>query len=243
LGSNTIQYRATDRAGNVETTKSQTITVTAAPNAVILIPSPTISRPPSNTENTETMPQVLGEQKERPSNEQYAKDQILDALAGADTDTLLDYLGKTRDTALEVKVSQDYGKYLILDKAAMNFIAYGTKSTDKLGMGERAGVLRSYQYAFGKLPQTPDDWQDAVNIATNQLPVKRSKKAEQEAQAVVRKIYGKLDSQSVMMIAYGLRPETRDITKERLELRRFGQIFGKMPSSVFDWNIFRELVY
>ncbi len=245
LGSNTIQYRATDRAGNVETTKSKTIEIVATPNAVILI-SPSGS---SNTEvpkqnsNDEPAPQVLGEVAERPANEQYTKDEILNALALADTDKLLDYLGKIRDTALETKVGQDYGKYLVLDKAATNFITYGTKSTDKLGLGERAGVLRSYQYAFGKLPQTAADWQDAVNIATNQLPIKRSKKAEQEARAIVRKIYGGLENQSVMMIAYGLRPETRDIKKEQTDLSRFGRIFGKMPSSVFDWNIFRKLVY
>ncbi len=248
LGSNTIQYRATDRAGNVGTVKSKTIEIVAAPNAVIFIspPSPSnsdITDAPKQNSNTETTPQVLGEVKKRPTNEQYTKDEILNALALADTDKLLDYLGKTRDTALETRVMQSYGRYLILDKAATNFITYGTKSTDKLGLGERAGVLRSYQYTFNKLPQTAADWQDAVNIATNQLPVKRSDKAEQEAQAVVRKIYGKLDNQSVMFIAYGLRPETRDIIKERLELKRFGQIFGKMPSSVFDWNIFRKLVY
>ncbi len=185
----------------------------------------------------------MGETKERPANEQYTKDQILDALTTADTDMLLDYLGKTRDVDLEARVSQNYDQYLVLDKAALNFVAYGTKSTEKLGIGERAGVLRSYQYAFGKLPQIADDWQDVVNIATNQLPIKRSSKAEQSAQIAVRKIYGKLDNQSVMFIAYGLRPEVRDIKKERTELRRFGIIFGKMPSSVLEWNIFRKLVY
>jgi len=245
LGSNTVQYRATDRAGNVESTKSRTIEIVVAPNAVIFIspPSSNNTEVPKQNPNVETAPQVLGEVIERPANEQYTKDEILNALALADTNTLLDYLGKTRDTALEAKVSQDYGKYLILDKAATNFITYGTKSTDKLGLGERAGVLRSYQYAFGKLPQTADDWQDAVNIATNQLPVKRSKKAEQEAQVIVKKIYGKLDNQSVLMIAYGLRPVIRDIKKEQAELAKFGRIFGKMPSSVFDWNVFRKLVY
>ena len=245
LGSNTIQYRATDRAGNVESTKSKTIEIVAAPNAVIFISPPSSGNKevPKQNPNVETIPQVLGEVIERPANEQYTKDEILNALALADTDTLLDYLGKTRDTGLEARVVQNYGKNLVLDKAATNFITYGTKSTDKLGLGERAGVLRSYQYAFGKLPQTTDDWQDAVNIATNQLPIKRSKKSEQEAQVIVKKIYGKLDNQSVLTIAYGLRPETRNIAKERLELKRFGQIFGKMPSSVFDWNIFREIVY
>lgn len=245
LGSNTVQYRATDRAGNMESTKSKTIEIVAAPNAVIIVPSPSprsIDVPKQNI-NNEPAPQVLGEVVERPINERYTKDEILNALALAYTDTLLDYLGKTRDTILEAKVNQDYSKYLILDKAAINFIAYGTKSTEKLGLGERAGVLRSYQYAFNKLPQTMEDWQDTVNIATNQLPVKRNTKVEQEAQAVVKKIYGHIDNQSVIAIAYGLRPEIRDIKKERSGLKRFGQIFGKMPSSVLDWSIFRKLVY
>ena len=238
LGSNTIQYRATDRAGNVESTKSKTIEIVAAPNAVIFI------SPPSSTSNVEVpAPKVLGQEIERPANERYTKDEILNVLALADTDKLLDYLGKTRNTVLEAKVAQDYGKNLVLDKAATNFITYGTKSTDKLGLGERAGVLRSYQYAFGKLPQTAADWQDAVNIATNQLPIKRNIKVEQEARAVVRKIVGRIDNQSVLAIAYGLRPEVRDIKREQVELGRFGRIFGKMPSSVFDWNVFRELVY
>jgi len=249
LGSNTIQYRATDRAGNVESTKSKTIEVVAAPNAVIIVPSRPIATAPGgqalpNLERSVGQaPQVLGEEVERPANEQYTTDQILDALATADTDVLLDYLGKTRDVILEDKVTQDYGKYLVLDKAATNFIVYGTKSTGKLGIGERAGVLRSYQYVFGKLPQTTNDWQDVVNISTNQLPVKRNTKVEQEARVITRKIYGKVDDKSVLMIAYGLRPEIRDMSKEQSGLSRFGRIFGKMPSSVFDWNVFRKIIY
>ena len=240
IGNTIVQYQSTDRAGNVETTKSREITVTAAPNAVISIPSSSATSP---ADSAGKPPQILGEQVERPANEQYTKDDILEALSQAKTEILLDYLNQVPNPTLEQRVAQDYGQGLSLDQPSINFIAYGTKSTQKLGLGERLGVLRSYQYAFGKLPQTAADWQDAVNIATNQLPVKRSIKAEQEARVVVRKIYGKIDSQSVMFIAYGLRPIARDIKKEQTELARFGRIFGKMPNSVFDWNVFRKLVY
>ncbi len=232
LGNTTIQYRATDKAGNVEPTKSKTIEIVAASNAVIMI-LPPASAPP----------QVLGEQAERPANEQYTKEEILNALSQAQTEILLDYLNQEPNPALEQKVVQDYGQYLALDKPALNFITYGTKSTEKLGMGERAGVLRSYQYAFSALPQTGSDWEDVINISTNKLPNRRNTKAEQEAQKIVKKIYGQVDNQSTLFIAYGLRPETRDIKKEKSELGRFGRIFGKMPSSVFDWSIFREIVY
>ena len=65
------------------------------------------------------------------------------------------------------------------------------------------------------------------------------------AQRVVQD-YGQglaLDQGAVNFIAYGLRPEIRDIKKEQSGLRRFGRIFGKMPDSVFAWNVFRKLVY
>ena len=255
LGSNTIQYRATDRAGNVESTKSKTIEIVAIPNAVIIVPQ---SNPSSSSSNTEVpVPQVLGEEVERPTrliggqaNEQYTKDEILNALASANTDILLDYLGKTRDTALEARVTQSYGKYLVLDRAATNFIVYGTKSTEKLGIGERASVLRSYKQVFGFLPKIASDWEDLVNIATSQLPKKRNNMAEQMALATFKKVFNQeanlsdeKDTRSIMTMAYGLRPEKRDLEKEKSGIKIFVSIYRRLPGSIVDWDIIRSISY
>lgn len=224
LGSNTVLYRAIDRAGNVEASKSKVIEITALPSVVAPLSSPSFGGTIilKQNLNNKPVPQVLGEEVKRP----------------------VVYIEKNSDNnLLESKIIEDYGKYLVLDEASVNFIAYGTEVTNKLGRGERVNILRSYQYAFAKMPQSQADWQDVINIATGKLPIQRNKKVEQEARAIVRKIYGKSDNQSIMMIAYGLRPQIRDLKKEQIGLSRFGRIFKRMPNSVMDWNIFRKLVY
>lgn len=120
----------------------------------------------------------------------------------------------------------------------MNFIAYGTKSTQSLGIGERAGVLYSFYEAFGRLPESTIDWDDVVKIATNEPPSQRSMEAERRARDD-----GANDEKSVMMIVYGLRPVKRDMGLEREGIARFVESYSRLPISTRDWNILRSIVY
>jgi len=246
IGETTITYRSTDRAGNTETAQSQAIRV--MPASVILLSSPALSSDNDNTATNDPQrhseldsgsdPEVLGEKIERPQAERYTAEEILDALADADIETLMDYLGRKRDTALEQAISERYGKGLSLSQGTMTFITYGTKSTQALGAGERAGVLHSFQEAFGRLPESATDWDDVVKISINQPPSQRSAQAEQKA-----KDTGANNEQSVMMIAYGLRPMIRSLELEQEGISRFVEAYGRLPSSTLDWNILRSIVY
>ncbi|OJI06881.1 hypothetical protein BK004_01945 [bacterium CG10_46_32] len=148
------------------------------------------------------------------------------------------YLDRARDSALEQAVAERYGKGLSFDRGAIAFIAYGTKSTQALGQGERAGVLYSFKEAFGRLPTSTVDWSDVIQISTNNLPSQRSAQAEQKAKST-----GAENDQSVMMIAYGLRPLKRDMGLEQKGLVNFVRTYGRLPSFTFDWNILRSFVY
>ncbi|MBU2523770.1 hypothetical protein KKG71_01080, partial [Patescibacteria group bacterium] len=141
---------------------------------------------------------------------------------------------KARNIEQEKSVAQKYG----FDSQAMNFVCYGTKSTDVLGIGERAGVVYSFRQAFNRMPSSVEDWNDVIRISTNQIPIQRNALAEQKA-----KDAGADDEKSIMMIAYGLRPEKRDLEKEIQGIAEFIRIYGRVPSSTFDWNILRSIVY
>ena len=235
-------YRATDRAGNVESINTQVISINS-PNSVIVMPlvdSPSgedvrvESGVDESKKNDDINERVLGEQVERRGNETYTKDDILQALSGNDINTLLDYLGKERNIEQEKSVAQKYN----FDSRATNFVYYGTKSTDILGEGERAGVVYSFKEAFGRMPSSLEDWDDVIRISTYQFPIQRSLSAEQKA-----KDSGATDEKSIMMIAYGIRPEKRDLNFEINALKDFVVLFGRLPNNNMDWNILRSLIY
>ena len=250
LGSNTLQYRAIDRAGNREDVKSQTITVVSAPAAVIPLATGGSTANSEPTATPSAKAQVLGAEQERPQRDQYSKDDILQALNNADGKVLLDYLGRERDVSLENSVKRKYSKDLTFNAALTNFIAYGTKSTLALGEGERASVLRSYQETFKGLPKTMADWEDLINIATGELPSRRNKIKEQRVNADFKKINNReanlskdQDVQSIMTMAYGLRPKIRDLDKERASLKVFVRIYRRLPRDIADWDIIRAISY
>ncbi|OJI06883.1 hypothetical protein BK004_01955 [bacterium CG10_46_32] len=249
IGDNTVLYRSKDRVGNLEDYHTQTINVYSP--AVIIVPTPAAPAGKSQDENTQepnrhpgldsgsaSTPEVLGVKIERAQSEQYTQDDILAALHDGDIETLLDYLSLERNFFSEQETAQKYGRSLRLNQAGINFITYGTKSTQKLGTGERAGVLYSYKAAFGILPTTSEDWNDVIRIATNQAPIQRSGAAERKAKDV-----GMNDEKSIITVAYGLRPDKRDLDAERQGIERFIEIYGKLPCSTLDWNILRSFVY
>ncbi len=130
------------------------------------------------------------------------------------------------------------------------FITYGTLSTKILGAGERAGVLNSYKSAFGKLPRTEAEWQDVIKIANGRWPSERSTTAESKAKVSFEKIYGRNanmnntnDDAAVTIMAYGLRPSTRNLNSERIAIVSFKYFIKYMPVSAIDWDMVRAIAY
>lgn len=134
--------------------------------------------------------------------------------------------------------------------AITNFIVYGTPTTEILGAGERAGVLNSYKSAFGKLPTTESEWQDAIKIANGRWPNERSEAAEIKSKLEFKKVYlrepdmdNPNDNAAVTVIAYGLRPDNRNLDSEKAGILTFKNIYGHNPVSATDWDVVRAIAY
>lgn len=156
----------------------------------------------------------------------------------------------------------DYNKYTALLISGMdgleqsniyaitNFIVYGTPTTEILGAGERAGVLNSYKSAFGKLPKTESEWQDAIKIANGRWPSEKSEAALNKGKKEFKKVYlrepnmdNPNDNAAVTVITYGLRPDNRNLNSEKAGILTFKHIYGYNPSSATDWDIARAIAY
>lgn len=131
-----------------------------------------------------------------------------------------------------------------------DFVAEGTDSTMKLGAGERAGALNSYKSSFGKLPETQADWENIIRISNNQLPLVTNLAAEEKARSGFKKVYGREadlvnlnDQTAINMMAYGLRPDRRNLDLERVGIRRFVEFYKYLPVSALDWDTVRAIAY
>lgn len=183
------------------------------------------------------------------------------------TETIAKSVGRIADAVVEQGVKNTEKFTAIIGTttetqttAMVGFIAYGTQATATLGEGERAGVLDSYRRAYGALPATEEEWQDALRIGAGQLPDHNNASAETKATALFEKIYKRPakavdpsesvlkaqdgnDYDALRMAAYGIRPETRDLTKERTGIGRFKGTFGRDPKSAEDWDAVRMIAY
>lgn len=128
------------------------------------------------------------------------------------------------------------------------FIHFGTPTTMRLGAGERAGAIKSYQSAYGKLPKTTAEWKDVIKIGNGRLPSEKSQTAENKAKETFKKIYlrsmaatNTYDTNAVNIMAYGLRPVNRDINSEAFAIKTFKAIYGIMPTSASQWDIVRAI--
>ncbi len=177
----------------------------------------------------------------------------------AEVDEIISILGIERNQEGE-KLSQDTlvnklkiyldGLEIGQQNALTNFITYGSVATEKLGWGERAGVVNSFQSAFGKIPETESDWQDIVKIANGRWPNQRNSETENNANSAFRKIYlrdsdrsNPHDDAAVTVIAYGLRPAKRNLDSEKAAIKIFKAIYGYNPTSASAWDIVRAIAY
>ncbi len=165
----------------------------------------------------------------------------------------------------DVKIEVNYDKILIAkilsgaESAALKkedrdslsgFISYGTKSTKNLGASERAGVINSFKSAFGKLPTTEAEWNDAVKIANGRWPSQKSAKAEDRVKINFKIIYQRepnrknpLDDAAITVMAYGLRPAKRNLTSEKAAIKTFQAIYGYNPFKATAWDVIRAIAY
>lgn len=135
------------------------------------------------------------------------------------------------------------------------FVTYGTDTTRNLGSGELAGVINSWKTSKQLnevcIPESSQDWEDIIKIANgrwpNVLPENDYIKAKED---IFRRIYlrnpdysNAHDEAAMMTMAYGLRPQPRNINSENEAIGFFKGIFDKDPVSASDWDITRAIAY
>ncbi|MFA6551819.1 MAG: hypothetical protein WCV41_04810, partial [Patescibacteria group bacterium] len=160
-------------------------------------------------------------------------------------------LGVKIEDSLPAQVSQTTIEAIFLMNGQIrDFVASGTESTANLGAGERAGVLSSYQTAFGKMPGTLTEWEDVIRISNGEMPNEINSVAEEKAKIEFKRIFQRefnaenaSDKKIIGMIAYGLRPVVRDLDLERVGIKKFVEIYQYLPSSTTDWDIMRAIAY
>ncbi len=140
-----------------------------------------------------------------------------------------------------------------VENAINNFITYGVdENTQKLGEGERAAVMYSFKSAFGKLPETEDELEDAIKIANGRWPGIINSAAEARAKEQFAKIYLREadmndahDAAAIKVMAYGLRQraKNRNLNSERAGLKIFRSIFKKLPQTTEEWNALQAITY
>lgn len=130
------------------------------------------------------------------------------------------------------------------------FIKNGTLRTRSLGYGERTAVLNSYKSSFDKLPKSVLEWEDVIKISNGRWPNERSEDAEAEAERLFQEIYLRKaekskshDNSALKIIAYGLRPQNRNMDSEKFSIQIFEKIFKHIPSSALDWDVVRAIAY
>jgi hypothetical protein len=179
--------------------------------------------------------------------------------SGADLDIILNHVNAARDAAAQTAGMKKYTDNLVKGLkpvttgemyAINNFIVYSTKSTKRLGAGERAGTVNSYRQAFGRLPLKESEWKDCIAIANGRWPREKSTSAENAAQAKFLEVYLRAadmkkpnDNAAVTIIAYGLRPNNRNLNSERAAMVIFKGIYKYNPVSALDWDIVRAIAY
>jgi len=174
----------------------------------------------------------------------------------AGLDSMLNHLGRTRDQAMEEYYDRVLTPHIVPEGTdpsllanVQNFVNYGTFSTLRLGQGERAGVVNSYREAYGHLPITECDWQNVIKIANTKLPTDRLTAREQGLVSTFQKIYGRapndvlMDRIAHMVMAYGVRPQSRDLRAEWQASKVHLKLFGKLPSTASEWDINRAIAY
>ena len=113
----------------------------------------------------------------------------------------------------------------------------------------RLGLLIDFVEIYNRLPNTPDDWQSLDAISKGALPA-RALKAEAKAIIAFKQIFKRFvnyqvgsEDRFVQMVAYRLRVQPRDLSKEQTALKMFVEVYNSLPANGFAWSIIRALAY
>lgn len=131
------------------------------------------------------------------------------------------------------------------------FIKYGTNSSDILGAGERGGVVSSFTEAYGKLPETEEDWRDVIKIANGRWPSRYNLSREENMKnnqffMIYKRnpdMSNQNDNAAVTIMTYGLRPANRNLNSEAAAIISFRSIYNQNPLTGSDWDIVRAIAY
>ncbi len=167
--------------------------------------------------------------------------------------------GKQIDTAKEAEyntsivgrvVANQSNVSTVVREKIVTFVTYGSPTTDKLGAGERGGVVNSFKEAFGRLPANNTDWEDVVKIANGRWPGQTDTSREKTAEANFRVIYKRSpvrtnakDDAAVVVMAYGLRPSGRKLDSEKAAIKSYEAIFKRTPQTATAWDAVRAIAY
>jgi len=183
-------------------------------------------------------------------------------LLGDKLDSILSELKQLRSQVREQQNEIKYLKKFVkemgrisekMQSSINDFITYGVDdNTMRLGEGERAAVISSFQNAFHKLPENADELADAIKIANGRWPSMKSEEAEANARERFRDVYLRYpdmgnanDNAAVTVMSYGLRQraENRNLVSERAGINIFRGIYHKLPETTEDWNIMQAITY
>jgi hypothetical protein len=214
----------------------------------------------SNSQDQTTDPDVKAGQASGNAQEDYAAKASL-AFNG-NFDSILEEIRQLRDEIKEKESENKYLKKLLkeyekvtenMQEAISLFLAYGIdENTKKLGEGERAAVLYSYESVFDKLPETEPELTDLIKIANGRYPGTTNGSAEKKAKNQFVSIYGRVpdmdnpkDKAAVVVMAYGIRQSAanRNLDSEKAGLKIFRSIFKKAPASTEEWNNLQAITY
>ncbi len=197
------------------------------------------------------------------SNNQITNiNQASQSLAQGNVNELLSQINQLRNQVREQETQIKYLQNLTtelsrisatMQTAVNTFITYGVDdNTKRLGEGERAAVINSYQSAYGKLPSSESELNDVIKIANGRWPSITNTNAENRALAEFKNIYKRdadmsnlKDNAAVTIMAYGLRQraENRNLNSESAGLKIFKDIYNRLPQSTNDWNILQAITY
>ena len=211
----------------------------------------------TETETTTPLPEESNNNgPNEPALTQIAADAAI--MASGDVNEIIKSINVGRDLAAEINYNETVTAKIVsgsdISPETRNnitsFIAYGTQTTQTLGAGERGGVINSFKAAFGKLPETSTEWNDAIKIANGRWPSKTSWQADNRALINFRIVYlrdpdksNPNDDAAITIMAYGIRPADRNLDSEKTAIKTFKDIYGYNPEKATAWDVVRAIAY
>ncbi len=161
-----------------------------------------------------------------------------------------------RELKKEIQGVKDYAKLVGKSPATANewrvvdFLTYGTTDkVKKMAERERVGLLEDYKAVYNHIPSTDSDWESVAKMAEGTTPA-RIIGREAEALKAFVKVFGRLvdfskpaEEKFIHSVAYYLRPEARELAKEKTALATFSKSFKQMPNTGFMWSVLRGIAY